>query len=60
MKKGIFIGFVAGVITTILGIFLVCLISFFMESAWFYYDAEPIPAPDMPVIYPEGVEVARM
>ena len=58
MKKGIFIGFVAGVITTILGMFLLCLITFWMESAWFYYDAEPIPVPDMPVVYPEGVAFA--
>ena len=54
MKKGIFIGFVAGVITTILAIFLVCLVSFFLENAWFFYDVEPIPAPDMPIIYPDG------
>ena len=58
MKRGIFIGFVAGVITTILGMFLLCLITFWMESAWFYYDVEPIPVPDMPVVYPEGVAFA--
>ena len=60
MKKGIFIGFVAGVITTILAIFLVCLVSFFLENAWFFYDVEPIPAPDMPIIYPDGTVYARM
>ena len=60
MKKGIFIGFVAGVITTILALFLVCLVFFFLENAWFFYDVEPIPAPDMPIIYPDGTVYARM